>query len=61
MNVVTKYLCMLMIDVCKNSSERHMADLMGGILCTSACGCIFVCMIVWDCRRNLIICDGIFV
>ena len=49
-----------MIKVCKNSSERHMADLMGGILCTSACGCIFACIIVWGFRWNWVIWGRIF-
>ena len=30
MNFVTKCLCMLMIDVCKNSSESHMLGFIGG-------------------------------
>ena len=47
-----KRLCMMMIDKCKNSSECHMEGFLIGFLYISACGCIFVCIIVWDCRRN---------
>ena len=32
-----------------------------GTLCTSSCGCIIVCIFVWDYRFNLMICGGIFV
>ena len=37
-----------MKDVSKNSTEGHLAGFYGALLCTSACGCIFVCMIVWN-------------
>ena len=46
MKDVTKYVCFLMIDVCINSSESHMDGFLGGVLCTSAYGCIFVCIVV---------------
>ena len=52
MNVVKNCLFVLMIDVCKISTERHMFGFYGGFLCTIARGCIFVCITVWDCRRN---------
>ena len=42
----------------KMSNEKHYVVLYGGILCTSAFGCIFVCIIVWDCRRYWIRCGG---
>ena len=52
MNVVTKLFCVLLVDVHKDSSERHMVCFLDGFLFTGVCGCIFVCMIIWDCRQN---------
>ena len=52
MKDVTKCVCMLMIDVCINVSESHMAGFLGGFLCTRTHGCIFICIVVWDCRHN---------
>ena len=52
MKDVTKYVCVMMIDVCINSSESHMAGFIGGFLCTSTYGCILVCIVVLDCRQN---------
>ena len=54
-------LCMLTIDLCKISSERHFAGFRGRILFTGACKCIFIHIIVWGCRRNWVTCGGIFV
>ena len=55
MNFVKKCLCMLIIYICKNSSERHMVGFLGEFLCTSSCGCIYICITVWDCRWNWVI------
>ena len=52
MNVVTKFMCLMMIDLCKNGSERHIEVFNGGVLCIIAGWCIFVCLTVWDCRQN---------
>ena len=52
MNVVTKKICVLIIDVRKYSTERHMAGFHGGFLFTNVCECIFVCITVQDCRQN---------
>ena len=51
MKDVTKCVCLLMIDVCINSSEIHIAGFLGGFLCMSESGCIFICIVVWDCRQ----------
>ena len=59
MKYVTKYVCFLMIDVCINSSEIHLVRFLGGILCMSAYGCIFVCIVVWDCIQNGVIWGGL--
>ena len=56
-----KCFVVLMKEACKNINEGHLTGLYCGILCTSACRCIFVCIIVWDCRRNLMICGRLFV
>ena len=61
MNVVTNNLCVLMIEVCKNSSESHMVVFQGGFWCTNACGFIVVCIIVWECRWNWVAWGRIFV
>ena len=52
MKDVTKCVCVLMINVCKNSNESHTEGFLGGILCMSVYGCIFVCIVVQDCRQN---------
>ena len=44
MNDVTKCVCVLIIDVCIKCIESHMAVIIGGLLCTSAYGCILVDM-----------------
>ena len=44
--------CMMMIYIRKYSSERHMAGFNGGFLCMNVCSCIFVCIIIWECRQN---------
>ena len=49
-NDVTKFASVLMIYVCKKCSESHMVGFLGGILCNSAERCIFVCIVVQDCR-----------
>ena len=46
MNDVTKCVFVLMIEVCINCIKSNMAGFIGGILCTSAYGCIFVCIVV---------------
>ena len=46
MNDVTKCVCVLMVDVCIKCSKSHTAGCFGGFLCTSAYGCIFVCIVV---------------
>ena len=45
-NYMTKCVSVLMIDVCIKFSENYMAGFLGRILCTSAYGCIFVCIVV---------------
>ena len=55
-----KCVCALMKDVCITSSEIHMAVFLGGVLCASEYGCIFVCIAVWDCRQNGVTWGGIF-
>ena len=48
-----RFVCVMMIDVCKKiSCEIHLEGFYGLLLHTSAGRCIFVCIIVWDCRRN---------
>ena len=51
-NHVKFFVCLLMIDVCIKFSEIHMAGFLGGILCTSAYGCIFVFIVVRDFRQS---------
>ena len=46
MKDVKKCVCVLMIDVCINCSEIHMARFLGRILFPSVYGCIFVCIVV---------------
>ena len=41
-----------MIYVCRKCSEIHMAGFLGGVLCTSVYRCIFVCIVVRDCRQS---------
>ena len=41
-----------MIYVCIKCSESHMVGFLGRILCTSAYGCIFVCIVVRDFRQS---------
>ena len=60
MKVVETFVCLLMIGVCINSSESHMAGFIGGFLCTSTYGCILVCIVVLDCRQNGVTWGGIF-
>ena len=45
-NDVKKCVCVLMLYLCRKYSESHMAVFLGGILCTSAKGCIFVFIVV---------------
>ena len=45
MKDVTICVCVLMIGVCINCSESHMVVFIGRFFCTSAYGCIFVCII----------------
>ena len=44
-NDTEKCVCVLMIYVCRKCSESNMTGFLGGILCTSAYGCIFVCIV----------------
>ena len=46
MKYVTNVFCVLMIDICTNYSESHMVGFIVGILCKSAYGCIFVCIVL---------------
>ena len=48
-NDVKKCVCVLIIDLCIKCSKNNMASFLGGILCTSAYGCIFLCIVVKDC------------
>ena len=41
---VEKCVCVLMISICINGSESNMAEFL------SEYRCIFVCIVVWDCR-----------
>ena len=59
-NDVTKFVCVMMIDVCIKCSENHMTGFLVSILCTSAYCCIFVYIVVWDCRQSRVIWNGIF-
>ena len=49
-NDVTKYVCVLMIYICRKCSEINMAGFLGGLSCTSEYGCIFICSVSRDCR-----------
>ena len=51
-NDVTKCVEVLMIYVCIKCSESHMVSFLGGILCTSAYGCILVCIVVRYCKQS---------
>ena len=51
-NDMTKCVCLLIIDVCINCRESHMAVFFDRILFTSAYGCIFVCIVVWYFRNS---------
>ena len=51
MKDVKKCVCVMIIDVCINISESHMAGFPCGILCMSVYECIFICIVVWDCRQ----------
>ena len=44
------FMSVLMIEVCIDISESHIAGFLGGFLCTSVYGCVFVCIFVWDRR-----------
>ena len=59
MNNVTKCVCMLMIDICINCSGGHTAGSIGRIVCTSDYGCVFVCIVVWDCIHNRVTRGGL--
>ena len=61
MNVVKNICSCWWKTYVKVSNEGNLAGFYGEILCTSACGCIFVCIFVWEFRRNLIIYGGIFI
>ena len=54
MKDMKKCVRVLIIDVCINNSERHMAGFLGGVLCTSAYMCIFVCIVLWEYRQNVV-------
>ena len=45
-NDVTKFICIMIIDVCIKFSESRMVGFIGRMLCASAYGCIFVCIVV---------------
>ena len=46
MKDVTKYVCVLIIDVCIHFSESHIDGFLGGILFMSVHRCIFICIVV---------------
>ena len=60
MKDVKKCVCLLMVDVCINSSEIHMTGFLGGFFCTSAHRYISLSIVVWDCRQNIVTWGGIF-
>ena len=45
-NDVTKFVCIIMIDLCIKCSESQMACFLVRILCASVYGCIFLCVVV---------------
>ena len=47
-----KCVCLLMISVCINCSDIHIAGFLGMILYTSVYRCIFIFLVVWDCRQS---------
>ena len=57
---VKKYVCVLIIDVCINCSESHIAGFIGRLLCTSTYGCIFTCLVLRYCRQNRVTWGRIF-
>ena len=60
MNDVKKDVCVMVIDVCIKCSESHMTGFLGGILCTGAYECIFVCIVVQDYRQSGVTVGKIF-
>ena len=59
-NDAKKCVCVLMKNVCTKCSEIHMTVFLGGMLCTSAYGCILVYIGVQDCRKIWVTWGGIF-
>ena len=51
-NDVTKCVCVLIIYVCIKFSESLMMVFLGGLLCNSVYGCIFVYSVVQYCRHS---------
>ena len=51
-NDVIKFIFDMMIDVCIKCVKIHMADFLGGNLFTILYDCIFVCILVWECRHS---------
>ena len=60
MNDMKIFVCVLMIYVCINSGEIHIVGFFGGFLCMIPYGCIFLCIVAWDCRQNGVTRGGVF-
>ena len=60
MNDVTKCIRILMIEVCSKCSESHMTVILGGILCTSAYRCIYICIAERDFIQSGVTWGGLF-